>query len=1040
MSAPRPLSELESIISDSIDLLRRGLSPEARHQLRLVIEEYETHYPHLLDARIAAQYNYFLACLNQHDAPDSTETISALITLFKELTEPTTISLEVSRQLSLFFHNTQIKVDQGLVEELRALLDRDFDAPQELRDTRFLLEAHIRPTTIAQLSPIDSGLLCYTLAKQSMSIVTLPSWMRKIYRSQMRTPQIPSEVNEALTLFMNFYHEGIYHEAYQELLFAFEWAVYCAPIFAFEWVIGLILLESFSEVEKLAYLPALPLERRVTLTIKMHRDFASLLADEREAERLALHHWQEVISLSQHHLQVIEHRHRDLSTHRSEDLETQGWLKIRITEGLIAQGDDLHAQATLSPVASKARIDTYRDPVLSATALSLSGMIKERLGDTIDASTDYYNALSRAIPKTVLSYEDVIDLERWALDQAGGDQRLLLITLGIKRSCDLIRLTGHPEALADLDLLSLLLTNLSHSLPYEEYLETLIYLGLSYAQLGESDGAKRSLEAAQALDHISGVALSNLFLLRAWKRELTLQSDEPAKLRPQYERVLKEVEGARGGEVQRQLQLSSALLFLQVNLPQYHAMSAEDRVSLGDRIEGILKRTYDSFASSALRSHLCLFSLLIPRISNEELEGQVKALLSFPECQSAGRWLVKIIKETDHPYYFIPPKRETSALIKEEHFKRFERRWIAQEEISPNSYKIYDQLTTRRDTPAWPQRALNPQEAKLEYFVFDDWLVAYLTTRERKVVTQQIEVSRQELERDIQEFMNALIDANEPQYLFNEASQRLYHLLIEPFAEALRPLHRLIISPSDLLMQLPFSALLDREGQFLGERLEIATALSTADPVFSQTVIPREGSTFCHIDQELGVQFEGDDVHTLFDVVEEASMSAQGSKFNAFTPQSWLEESHSVLEKSAHFKGINIVTLNAEFSSTGSVQFSGAHPNHRFDLSLSETVRALVHVNASSCIVTQNLSPFAIPQRSIQTLLTSVHGGLIHCRWRGAYFESLLSRLLSRLSEGSLLIGMMGALTHLRRTAIQERHHPREWACFELYVAQHQLK
>ncbi len=1029
MSARRSLQELESIVSDSIDLLRRGLSPEARHQLKLVIEEYDLYYPHLVDARIAAQFNYFLACLNQHDAPDYIQILRHLITLFGALTEPTTASLEVSRQLSLLVHHSPLKMEDSLRQELIDLLERDFEAPLNLRDPRFLLEAHIRPTTIAQLSPIDSGLLCYTLAKQSISMVTLPSWMRKIYRSQLKTPKYPPEVEESLKLFMNFYHQGVYNEAYQELLFAFEWAVYCAPAFAFEWVIGLVLLEGFPDIEKLAYLPTLPLERRVTLTIKLHRDFASLLADEREAERLALHHWQEVISLSQYHLQVIDHRHRELSTHRNEDLETQGWLKVRITEGLIAQGDDAHAHTVLNSVASKARIDTYRDPILSATALSLSGMIKERLGQTTEASKDYYNALNRAIPCPILKYEDVMFLERWVLEGVDDDHRLTLITIGVKRSCDLIRLTNHPEALSDLDLLSILLTNLGHQLPYELYLECSIYLGITYAHLGESDGAKRSLESSQALDHISGVALSNLFLLRAWKRELTLQSDEPAKLRPQYERVLKEVEGARGGEVQRQLQLNSTLLFLQVNLPQYHAMSPEDKASLGEQLESLLKRTYESFSSSALRSHLCQFSLLLPKISTEELEGQVKSLLNLAECQSAARWLIKILKENDHPYYFVSPKRELSILIKDEHCKRFEMQWINREEVPAQSYKIYDQLITRKDTPSWPQRALNPQEAKLEYYLFEDWFVACLITRDQSVLTHQAPIRRAELEREVQELLTFLIDASEPQYLFNEASQRLYQLLIEPFSAALSHLHRLVISPSDVLMQIPFSALIDREGKYLGERLELAIALSTADPVYSQSVSPRDGLRFCHIDPL--------EYSPLIETLEYQAAQSQ-SQLTIYTPESWLEESHHHLERGSGQKRMTVVTLNAEFSDKGTVSFTDDHGSS--ELSMSEMVRSLVYVNASCCILSKNLSPYLVPQKSIQTLLTSVYGGVIHCRWRGQSFSPLFARALQRLSEGSLLIGMMGTLTHLRRTAIQERHHPREWACFELYVAQHQLK
>jgi hypothetical protein len=1028
----RPQKELEAILSDSIDLLRRNLNPEARGQLKCAIEEYDLFYKHLVDARIALQFNYFLACLDQHDAPDYQEILYKLVELFNELTEATTTSLEVSRQLSLLVHNSSLDIDEELRLRLTDLLERDFLPPQRLKDPRFILEAHISPFTIAQLGPIDSGLLCYTLAKQSMSIVTLPSWMRKIYRAQIKTPQLPQDVKESLTLFTNFYHEKVYDEAYEELLYAFEWAVYCAPIFAFEWVIGLVRLERFGSVENLAYLHTLPLERRVTLTIKMHRDFAALLADERDAERLALHHWQEVISLSQHHLKVIEHRQRERATHQNEDMETQGWLKVRIAEGLIAQGDDLHAQKLLDIVSSKARIDTFRDPILSATALSLSGMVHERLGKLEDASTDYYNALNRAIPCPILSYEDVLFLENWTLEREDDYQRLTLILVGIKRSCDLIRLTNHSEALSDLDLLHLLLTNLAHRLPYEPYLEAQIYLGLTYAHLEETDGAKRSLEAAQALDHITGIALSNLFLLRAWKRELSLQSDQPAKLRPQYERVLKEVEGARGGEIQRQLQLHSTLLFLQANLPQYHKMSDNKRVALGKKIEVLLKKTYDSFCQRALRSHLCQFSLLLPKISDEELEGQLKVLLTFPEFRVAARWLVKVIKENDHPYYFISPKRELSQIIKDEHCRRFEVQWIDAEELPTSSFKMYDQLISRRDTPSWPQRSLNAQEARLEYFIFEDWLLVYLVTQDQQVLTHQVNFPREELEHDVHELLKYLLSPNEPQYLLNETSLRLYSLLLGPFSDHLDSLHRLVISPSDILNLLPFSVLIDEHGRYLGEKVELAISLSTADPVFTASSIPRGHVNIHHITSS------DDHSSPLIESLAHCVDPRRDHHFSIHSPNVWTEEHAHLIERGEIKKGATIVTFDGEIGNSGGIIFTD--DSKHIEISMSQAVRSLVYTNASCCLLTQNLSPYIVPQKSIRTLLTSLHGGLVHCRWQGAYFNMMMEKLIGRLTEGSLLVGMMGALTHLRRTAIQERHHPKEWACFELYVAQHQLE
>ena len=44
---------------------------------------------------------------------------------------------------------------------------------------------------------------------------------------------------------------------------------------------------------------------------------------------------------------------------------------------------------------------------------------------------------------------------------------------------------------------------------------------------------------------------------------------------------------------------------------------------------------------------------------------------------------------------------------------------------------------SRRDTPHG-QRALNAQEARLEFYVFEDWLFSYLVTKNQQVITHRL--------------------------------------------------------------------------------------------------------------------------------------------------------------------------------------------------------------------------------------------------------------------------------------------------------------
>ena len=295
------ISELESLQSDAVDRLKRNLKPEARELFSQLIKRYQENFPELKDALIVLHFNLLLSCLDRHDSPDISGVIGALIECYRELERPTSTTLEVSKQLVLWLSqpdalsNAVQNVSAEDQEELLWLVSRDFQEPLNLRDGRFTLEPNIEPMVIARLLlPIDSGLFCYALARQATNIMTLPRWMRKLYRQQLHTPHVPDDVDDLLSAFTEHYHQGDYTKAYKSLLAAFEWSVFVAPALAFEWVIGLVLLERYEELEYLSYVPSLPVERRVTLTIKLHRDFALLLAEERDAECLVLHHWQEV--------------------------------------------------------------------------------------------------------------------------------------------------------------------------------------------------------------------------------------------------------------------------------------------------------------------------------------------------------------------------------------------------------------------------------------------------------------------------------------------------------------------------------------------------------------------------------------------------------------------------------------------------------------------------------------------------------------------------------------------------------------------------
>ena len=1039
------ISDLESLQSDAVDRLKRDLKPEARELFSQLIKHYQEHFPELKDALIVLHFNLLLSCLDRHDSPDISGIINALIDCYRDLDRPTNATLEVSKQLVLwlsqpdvFTHSVQ-NVSAESRDELLWLVSRDFEEPLNLRDARFTLEPNIEPRVIARLLlPIDSGLFCYALARQATNIMTLPRWMRKLYRQQLHTPRIPEEIEDYLFAFTEHFQEEDYTKAYKSLLAAFEWAVLIAPALAFEWVIGLVLLESYEELEYLSYVPSLPVERRVTLTIKLHRDFALLLAEERDAECLVLHHWQEVIALGQHHLRVIQHRHDEVSMNLREDLETKGWLRVRIAEGFIAQGDDQHAQLELQEVLTKARINTYHDPILAATALSLIGNINERAQLRDEAMSDYYLALERALPRYIFSYEDVAYLDQWFFQDEHTHQRAQQAMIGIKRSADLIRLTAHDQASADLELLYSLLTSISPALSYEEYITTSVYLGLTYAYFGDLAGAERALEAAQSHDYTPGVALSNLYLI-----QLRNRGDHPhiqdlhqlQRLQQGYERVLKEVEGACGGEIQRQLLLHSAMLFINQWLPRYREMEPQQKTDFERRLTAHLERAYQSVSERAARGHLCQLSMLIPSIAEVELE-EVSRTLQREGLAEPVRWLMRLLRFENHPYYLVSPKGRTSQLIKDEHRMRFEQQWIERRELTPEAYQAYDRLTTSRTLPHWHQHLAQSQVALLEYFVCDEWLLISFSAHGQGVKVHQVDISKRTLEDEVIDLLSSLINNDDPDYVLADHCKALYRRLIAPFEQEIEQAYRLIISPGQALKLLPFSVLQDSQGRYLGQRLEIAISLPTARPVFSTSALRSAFSQVYHVSQCQDREMQREELRLgLRNKLHDQS-------FKSLDVQEWNEITVPIIDQTntgEEATSASAIVLDAELTDVGlSFRDQQGH-RESIDTTLMHTVQALVTSQAGCCVFTQSVSPYIVPDTSIKTLLTGVYGGIIHCRWRAHFHTELVSYLMAHIADGSTLLGLTGALMRLRRHAIQERYRPQQWACFELYIAQGQL-
>ena len=1009
------LRKADLLKSNALDALYRGKKPEATRAYQELIEMYEL-YPFMLDARLALYFNTLLAYLDRHDSPQADQVIEQMIFVLEQFEEPSFLSKEVGTRLCLLLAQPIAQVDEELQTHLHHLASKHGVPTTNYRDLRFVLDEVIRPNTLAQLSPADSGLLCYVLVNQATNKDSTRAWLNRVYRRHRLSPPIPQEIQEELDTFSAAYRERLFIDAYQALLKALDWAVDRVPFLAFEWSLGLISMEQFPELERLNFLPRLPLERRVELTVQLHRQLALDLIDEGEAERLALHHWQEVINLGLHRLHMIEHRNEVRRSVQSGDVEAKGWAAVWIAEGLSAQGAFTRALSLLNEPRQQANRRSYNDLRLTTTIFRLCGSLHERRSDEMSAQDDYFGAIQSGLPG-LLNLENLEDVEPVIEHiRCGLDPHVFYAS--VKSYVDLVRLGNFKPSALRINLIRYVISQSRMYVAHNVHAELSMYVELTAARLGEFEAAYHALECARIIDHRSGVSLSLLHICKQNEIEAKSDTTRLARLTNEYKRASREARRAGGSNIQRRLRLNEALLLLKQSLrPQYHKLddSNQDDASLEQQFQLL----FDEISSTILSDQSGDLDLLLPYFKLDELEQATQSLLERRFIKSA-RYLCGVLRLLDRKFFYVSPRRDFTLNIRQMHCDRFMAKWVDQDEVPAKLYRAYNTLITRNDTPRWPQRALNIREARLEYRVFDQWAVGFLVTHQQGIITQTIQATTSTLRAHISELIGALSPGGEDFNLLRESASNLYELLIEPFEPALAQVHRLTIVPDGPLNALPFSLLTTRSKHYLIEKMEIAIACPTAEPVFP-AVAPKDVPVFYAIGNAPDVDQVCQKLSVLRDENGFHNMST-------FSPNAFKD-----LTLAAGQVGVHTVYLEGHTTSDATIRFS----EQEEPMPIEQAIHSLASLNTACCILAGPIDR-EMSQSMIRTLLTAVHGGLLVSHWKSPYHLTFLKEVLTRAIDSYQPIGLIEAMANARRMAIQERRTPTEWAGFELYISEFQ--
>ncbi|HEV2669074.1 MAG TPA: tetratricopeptide repeat protein, partial [Blastocatellia bacterium] len=122
----------------------------------------------------------------------------------------------------------------------------------------------------------------------------------------------------------------------------------------------------------------------------------------------------------------------------------------------------------------------------------------------------------------------------------------------------------------------------------------------------------------------------------------------------------------------------------------------------------------------------------------------------------------------------------------------------------------------------------DPSSALLEYVVADDRTYLFAVTKainqaKAEVQVYTIPIKRAELGKQAESFRAQLAGRD---LGFRASAQKLYDLLVRPAQKSLRGKSSLVIVPDDKLWELPFQALLSRDGRYVIEKSAVSYAPS----------------------------------------------------------------------------------------------------------------------------------------------------------------------------------------------------------------------
>lgn len=1023
----------ESLIAEASDALARDQHPEAVEIYNHLWTAYRR-FGLFEDAQIAISFNHLCAALMLDDEQERLKSAQRLLSAFLEVPNVKTLTCEVAARLYQLLQTSGDLLPQSLQERL---LEACAPYAYELsgyREPQLLLEEAPPPHHLTLIRPSDAGLLTYLMAAHTPEVEELMPWLRTVYRRHQMSLKIDPNVEEVFAYLRDELARPTpyFVNAYISLLSAFEWAVHSAPALAFEWLVGLHKWETIEGLrEELTLQLSRPLERRYLLTIALHKRHALDLMNDAEGMRLALHHWQEVINLSEFLLEVYLEREQARNQRNLGDVEAAALVNLDLAQAYLVHGDHIQALSVLGTAIDDASRESFTELTIAPLVYKMQGTILERMGALEEAIQAYERAgkLSKLVFFTEAPYVYPVDILAGELAR-GLNPALVEVSACViadyYRAWAILALQEQPE-LDSLDpwrsrvlWIHTLMIGARNHLPYNTFVQVMLYIELTLCTFEDAHAPQRALTYARALKHSDAITLCELYLLRQNYLDIDERAEEilPRAL-TDYRRVFEEAKSGGRGSIMRRVAMELVSLSCRLlELPSHQRTSGEIARAIQD-LDKEIEHCVPWIARDPLNQRVGRYDLFLPQYSHAEPQRAIQALLQDHRWESIRR-ISWALKHLNHHNIYTPHRRDFAGHIQQCHEDRFDYVWIQGGQTLRTHVDEYLPLLHKKDSDERPQASLQAREGRLEFKVLEDQILAILVHDQKNIKGKVLALNRHACRTYVDRFKklfcrekyNVALDKQ-----MNELCRELYQILIHPFQSEISRLHRLIISADHPLHEIPFCALCSSDGKFLVQQVEVTMA-----EVCSDTNIPTipTQSNDCLV---IGNELQTEPVLKLLSSLKE---NGRFSSVRSLPTRSFKD----VYQQDQ--PAIQILCLRGDIKNDAFIMRGDDKEIWTFTMrDLSQSISAF----QPACVFIADPISRRRAQPLIRTALSASHTTVIAVHRPIDRMQDWVRSLFHSATTPYRPFSYSASLTQLRRRAIQNGVSPFEWAAFEMYVA-----